>query len=110
MGSLDVNQLFGPALAPLGFGGVAGAVVGYAAKKLTKLAALGLGLLFIAIQILVYYGFVEVRWEHVQHTAEAAWSDERGVTLAHRAWDVLVANAPFGGGFAAGFSIGFKLG
>ena len=110
MHGTDFSELFGPALAPLGFGGVAGAIVGYTAKKVTKLVALGLGLLFIAVQLLVYSGLVEVHWEHVQETAEAAWTDERGVTLAQRAWDVIAANLPFGGGFAAGFAIGFKIG
>lgn len=110
MNGIDLHQLFGGALAPLGFGGVAGAIVGYTAKKVTKLVALGLGLLFIAIQLLVYYGLVEVHWDHVQETAEAAWSDERGVTLAQRAWEVIAANLPFGGAFAAGFAIGFKIG
>lgn len=110
MEGFDLNQPFGSAVAPLGFGGVAGAVVGYTAKKLSKLVALALGLLFIAVQLLVHYGFVEVHWDRVQHTAESAWKGAGGVTLAERAWQVISANLPFGGGFAAGFVIGFKLG
>jgi len=62
MNGPDWSQLFGSTLAPLGFGGVAGAIVGYTAKKLTKLVALGLGLLFIAVQLLVHYGLIEVHW------------------------------------------------
>ncbi len=101
--------LSGPA-GQLGFGGVAGLMVGYASKKVTKLVALALGLLFITVQGLVYMKFVSVDWSAVQQTAAHVWRDAQGTTLADRAWDVLSANLPFGGGFAAGFAIGFKIG
>jgi uncharacterized membrane protein (Fun14 family) len=94
----------------LGFGGVSGAVVGYASKKVTKLFALALGLLFIAIQGLVYLHVITVDWHAVQTGAEHVWADPQGVTLATRAWKILSANLPFGAAFAAGFGIGFKLG
>ncbi|MFN8643182.1 MAG: FUN14 domain-containing protein [Candidatus Binatia bacterium] len=94
----------------LGFGGVAGALVGYTAKKVTKLVALLLGLVFIAVQGLVYLHVVTVDWHTVQTGAEYVWKDPQGVTLATRAWQVLSANLPFGASFAAGFGIGFKLG
>jgi uncharacterized membrane protein (Fun14 family) len=105
---------FGGALsgvgAELGFGGVAGAVVGYAAKKVTKLIAITLGLVFLLVQYLVYMHFVTVDWHAVQSTAEHVWQNPQGITLADRAWAVLSANLPFGGGFVAGFALGFKLG
>lgn len=106
----DLGTLLGGPAGELGFGGVAGAIVGYAAKKLTKLAALMVGLLFIVIQGLVYLKFVSVDWNAVQHSAEHVWKDTQGVTLAERAWDVISANLPFGGGFVAGFALGFKVG
>jgi len=107
---MDVGQLLNGPLAPLGFGGVAGAIVGYTAKKVTKLAALVLGGVFILVQILAYEGFVEVHWDQVQKVAESTWQDAQGVTLAQRAWEILIANLPFGAGFATGFAIGFKIG
>ena len=107
---MDLGSWLGGAAGELGFGGVAGAIVGYTAKKITKLAALILGLLFIALQTLVYFKFVSVDWNAVQHTAEHVWTDAQGVTLADRVWAVLSANLPFGGGFVAGFALGFKLG
>jgi uncharacterized membrane protein (Fun14 family) len=107
---MDLNELFGGQLVPFGFGGVAGAVVGYVAKKLTKLLAIALGLTFILVQVLAYNGLITVHWSVVQNTAEGMWADPSGVTLGDRAWAILVANLPFGGGFVAGFLIGFKLG
>jgi uncharacterized membrane protein (Fun14 family) len=106
----DLGSLLSGPAGALGFGGVAGAIVGYTAKKLTKLMALALGLLFITIQTLAYLKFVSVDWNAVQSTAEHVWKDAHGITLADRAWEVISANLPFGGGFIAGFALGFKLG
>lgn len=107
---MDLNQLLTGPLAGLGFGGAAGAVVGYAAKKIAKTAALLLGLLFIILQVLAYNGFITINWGEVQNTAEQAWTSPQGQTMADRAWHILTANLPFGGGFVAGFAIGFKFG
>lgn len=106
----DLGGLLSGPVGELGFGGVAGAIVGYTAKKLTKLLALLLGMLFIVIQGLAHLRFIAVDWGTVQHTAEHVWRDPQGVTLAERTWEVLIANVPFGGGFIAGFALGFKIG
>jgi uncharacterized membrane protein (Fun14 family) len=107
---MDLNQLLGAPVASLGFGGVAGVVVGYAAKKVTKLVALVLGLAFILVQVLAYKGFISVHWDAVQSSAEQVWTDPQGTTLADHAWAMLSAHLPFGSAFVAGFAIGFKLG
>ncbi|MEO8603531.1 MAG: FUN14 domain-containing protein [bacterium] len=107
---MDVSALVERLGPDLGFGGVAGAVVGYTAKKVTKLIALALGLVFILIQLLVYFDVLLVNWTVVQNGAHHVWSDGHGVTLADRAWTILSANLPFGAAFAAGFALGFKIG
>ena len=109
-GGIDPGELFGAPLASLGFGGVAGLVVGYAAKKVTKVVAVTLGVVFILLQVLVYNELISVNWGAVQHTAQQVWTDPHGVTLADRVWAILTANLPFGGGFVTGFALGFKLG
>ena len=101
--------LSGPAAA-MGFGGMAGAVVGFTAKKFTKLAAILLGVLFVLVQLLAHLELITVHWGTVQTVAEEVWQNDEGLTLADRAWGVLVANLPFGGGFLGGFALGFKLG
>jgi uncharacterized membrane protein (Fun14 family) len=85
-------------------------VVGYAAKKVTKTVAVLLGVLFILLQVLAYNELITINWGTVQSTAQGVWTDPRGVTLADRAWVILTANLPFGGGFVTGFALGFKLG
>jgi uncharacterized membrane protein (Fun14 family) len=109
-GGTEFSELWGAPLASLGFGGAAGLVVGYAAKKVTKVVALLLGVLFILLQVLAYNELITVNWGAVQHTAQQVWTDPHGVTLADRAWTILTANLPFGGGFITGFALGFKLG
>jgi uncharacterized membrane protein (Fun14 family) len=103
------GSLSGP-LAELGFGGVAGFIVGYATKKVAKVVAFGLGVLFIAIQVMAYYGLVEVHWDAVQSGAEEIWKDQQGATLADRLWHIITYNLPFGGGFIAGFAMGARRG
>ncbi len=105
----NLETMMGP-LAGLGFGGLAGAVVGYTTKKMTKMLALLLGALFVVIQLLAYYGWIQVDWVAVQSTAEQAVQSEEGRGAAEQAWTILTANLPWGGGFVAGFALGFKLG
>ena len=107
---VDWTKLIAPIAPSLGFGGAAGLVVGYTAKKLTKLLALLLGVVFILVQVLVYEGFITVNWGVVQTAAETAWTDPHGITLADHVWNILSANLPFGSGFVAGFALGLKLG
>ncbi|HYD49201.1 MAG TPA: FUN14 domain-containing protein [Terriglobales bacterium] len=107
------DGIFGSLTAPLaelGFGGVAGWAVGYTAKKIAKLAALVVGVFFIGVQLLAYYGVIDVRWDALQSGAEQLWQGEHGASLAQRAWHVITYNLPFGGGFVAGFALGIRRG
>jgi uncharacterized membrane protein (Fun14 family) len=106
----DLTDLLSGSAGSMGFGGMAGVIVGYTAKKLTKLAAILLALVFILIQVLAYQGWIQVEWTAVEQSAKGVWVDDAGVTLADRAWAILTANLPFGGAFVAGFALGFKLG
>ena len=105
----DIDSLMGP-LAGLGFGGLTGAVVGFTAKKFTKFIAIILGLVFIALQLMVHQGWIEIDWGAVQTTTEQAVGNGRGRSMAERGWDILTTNLPWGSGFVAGFLIGFKMG
>ena len=97
------------ALAGLGFGGVLGVAVGYTTKKIGKVVLIGVGLIFILLQFLVYAELITVDWGAVEGAAKDAWETSDG-TLADRAWAILKNNLPFGGGFVGGFALGFKMG
>ena len=98
---------FGPSMT---FGGAAGVAVGYTAKKAAKGMAVILGIVFILIQALTYYGLITVNWGSFEARATALWMDSHGETLPTRFWEMLTNNLPFGGTFVAGFMIGFNKG
>jgi len=102
------NILLGP-VGGLGFGGVVGLAVGYAAKKIGKLVLLALGAVVILLQVLVYADLIDIDWSAVRGVAQNTWETSNG-TLADRAWEIVSHNLPFGGGFVAGFALGFKMG
>jgi uncharacterized membrane protein (Fun14 family) len=103
-------QTLAPYLQQLSFGGIAGFAAGYALKKLGKLVALGVGLLFIALQLLAYYGFISVDWGVVQSQVDPLLEPES----LNRMWDGLVAlltyNITFALAFVPGLIFGLRRG
>ncbi len=99
-----------PWIEQIAFGAVAGFVAGYALKKVGKLVAIALGLLFIVVQLLAWTGFLSVNWVVVQEqvdpllradSLEQAW---RGLLT------LLTHNIPFAAAFVPAFVIGLKRG
>ena len=66
-----------PYLQQISFGLLAGFAAGYALKKVGKLLAVALGLLFIALQVLAYYGFVTVNWRRCKSGWTRFWEKIR---------------------------------
>lgn len=99
-----------PFLQQLTFGGVAGYAVGYALKKVGKLLAIVLGLLFVAVQVLAYYGLVTVNWGEVQGRFDPLL--EAG--SLGRAWrsllGLLTYNITFAAAFVPALLLGLKRG
>lgn len=99
-----------PYLEQLGFGAVAGFVAGYAFKKLGKLVALALGVLFITVQVLAFQGFVTINWGEVQAKVDPLL---RADSL-NQAWSGLLAvltyNLTFAGAFVPAFIVGVRRG
>ena len=102
------------ALAPyaeqLGFGLVAGFAVGYALKKVGKLLAVVLGLLFVAVQVLASQGFLTVHWGEVQARVDP-WFETESLEGAWRSLvRVLTYNVTFAGAFVPGLVVGLRRG
>lgn len=99
-----------PYLQQLSFGAVAGFAAGYALKKVGKFLAVAVGLLFIVIQILAYYGFVTVNWLEVQERVNPVLESES----LNRGWrsllNILTYNITFAAAFVPGFLIGLRRG
>ena len=97
-----------PLLGQLATGGLAGFAVGYAAKKLLKLALIVFGLFILAAGYLNYKGVIKVSMADVVSFAEEnlRWLiGEMGGLL-----DFLASNAGFGAGFIGGLILGLKKG
>jgi uncharacterized membrane protein (Fun14 family) len=100
-------EILTPLLTQLGVGGLAGLCSGYAMKKMGKVIAFIIGIVFLFLQLLAYQGFITINYQPLIEWANGITSQ---IGLAESALIVIIANLPFGGGFLAGFVIGLKVG
>lgn len=96
-----------PLLPDLSVGALLGFATGVALKHIGRWALVGLGLLFITVQVLAYFDLVSVNWLRVQALAEPwlAQGRENGGAWLTR---LLTANLPFAGAFTAGLLLGLR--
>jgi uncharacterized membrane protein (Fun14 family) len=103
-----------PFLSKISFGGVVGYCSGAAAKKIGRALATLLGLAFIAIQGIVYTGYVSVDWEKLQKDAISAvdTTGDGKITADDFKvyWNKLKAFLTNGIPSASGFTVGFFYG
>lgn len=120
-GNADLDKLidqFSPMASQVSFGGLCGFCSGYAVKKAGKLAAVGVGVAFCALQALAYTGVVEVKWRALERATIASLDqngdgklDAQDAKLAlNRLQSLLQYGMPSSAGFGAGFVLGLKLG
>ncbi|KIX84599.1 FUN14 domain-containing protein [Thermus filiformis] len=103
-------ETLSPYLGQLTFGGVAGFATGYALKKIGRVLAVGLGLLFVVLQLLAQAGYVQVDWTRIQKDVEPLLKDEGVKGLWERLLATLTYNLPFGASFTAGLLLGLRSG
>lgn len=103
-------ETFGPLLQQLSFGALAGYAAGYALKKVGKAMALVLGLFFIGLQILAYYGFVRIDWIEVQNRVNPLLGSDSLGQLWQRLINVLTYNIPFAAAFIPALIFGLRKG
>lgn len=102
-----MSEVLSPLVYQLGVGGIGGFTVGYAAKKISKLILILIGLFFILLLYLGSSGIINVNYAKLLDALTGLLS------FAGQAagWLVgLISILPFAGSFAVGFSLGFKLG
>ncbi|HET8985926.1 MAG TPA: FUN14 domain-containing protein [Trueperaceae bacterium] len=99
-----------PWVQQLTFGAVAGFIAGYALKKVGKVVAIVLGLLFVALQLLAWSGFISVDWGVIQRQVDPLLEGES----LQRSWRGLLAmltyNIPFAAAFVPAFILGVRRG
>jgi len=92
-----------PVFITLGLGGVLGYCAGMFIKLAMKLAGCLLGLVFLLMQVMAYYGFAEWHWDVItQHATPAV--QQTGQWL-HK---LLYYNLPLAGSFGAGLWIALR--
>ncbi|WCM38648.1 hypothetical protein GO600_00155 [Thermus antranikianii] len=99
-----------PYLGQVTFGGLAGYAVGYALKKLGRLLAVALGLLFVAVQLLAQAGYIQVDWTRIQRDVEPLLQQPGLQSLWERLLTTLTYNLPFGASFVGGLILGLRAG
>jgi uncharacterized membrane protein (Fun14 family) len=94
-------------LSTLGVGGLLGYFTGTAVKTMSRILGCLLGVLFILMQLLAYYGLAQWNWDAIGEfiMGPAATAADAATT---RLWTILTYNLPFTGGFATGFYIGLR--
>jgi uncharacterized membrane protein (Fun14 family) len=97
-------------------GSLFGVCAGVAVKRRTKEAAYGLGVGFIVLQALSYYGYISIHWGKVKEDIERA-ADQDGdgkfdaqdlKILVQRGLKILTHGVPDAAGFTAGLYAGLK--
>ncbi len=94
----------------LSFGAIAGFAAGYALKKVGKIVAIALGLLFVVLQVLAYYGFVSINWVEVQSRVNPLLEGESLNSFWQGLLNVLTYNVTFAAAFVPGFIVGLRRG
>jgi uncharacterized membrane protein (Fun14 family) len=91
----------------LGIGGIGGFIVGYAAKKISKLIVIVLGLFIAALLYLGIQGIISINYNALW----TALANALGMAGSAFSWIVgVISLLPFAGSFIVGFLLGFKLG
>jgi uncharacterized membrane protein (Fun14 family) len=100
----------------LGFGAVAGFLIGFAVKKAIKIMMLIIGLFFASLAYLNYQGIVSINWDKLGATATGASTGLGNTTgqiagISDQVTPTLINfGIPLTGSFAAAFVLGFMKG
>ncbi len=103
-------QAVAPYLQQISFGALAGFASGYALKKVGKVVAIIVGLLFVALQLLAYYGIIEINWGIVQGHVDPLLEPEVLGGMWQRLVELLTFNITFAAAFVPGLLLGLRRG
>jgi uncharacterized membrane protein (Fun14 family) len=91
----------------LGFGGFCGFVTGFALKKIARIFAVILGVIFIVIQFFAFKGWISVDWNAISQSTDIFSSSGMSAILKNM-MHILTTNLPFGSSFIIGLFMGLK--
>lgn len=96
-----------PLFTQLGVGGIIGLCIGFALKKVAKIAAAVIGIFSLGLIYMESQGMITVDWLGVETWGNTALA---GLGQAEGALGAFLANIPIAGGAVVGFALGIKWG
>ena len=96
-----------PLVTQLGVGGIIGLCIGFALKKVAKIAAAIIGLFSLGLIYMESQNMITVDWLGVETWGNTALA---GLGQAEGALGAFLANLPIAGGAVVGFALGIKWG
>ncbi len=96
-----------PLVTQLGVGGIIGLCIGFALKKIAKIAAAIIGVFSLGLIYMESQGIIAVDWLGVETWGNTALA---GLGQAEGALGTFLANLPIAGGAVVGFALGIKWG
>ncbi|GMH42340.1 hypothetical protein BSKO_10259 [Bryopsis sp. KO-2023] len=110
-------EMGAPIVNNLGFSGVAGLSVAIAIKVVGSVVAVVLGLGFVALQVLSYYGIIDIKWkvlednlvEALDVSGDGKVDKEDAKIILDNGLRLLSQGVPSVAGFCAGFLLGIKI-
>jgi uncharacterized membrane protein (Fun14 family) len=96
-----------PLVTQLGVGGIIGLCIGFALKKIAKIAAAVIGVFSLGLIYMESQGMITVDWLGVETWGNTALA---GLGQAEGALGAFLANLPIAGGAVVGFALGIKWG
>ena len=96
-----------PLVTQLGVGGIIGLCIGFALKKIAKIAAAVIGVFSLGLIYMESQGIITVDWLGVETWGNTALA---GLGQAEGALGAFLANLPIAGGAVVGFALGVKWG
>ena len=100
-------EILTPLLTQLGVGGIAGFCTGYALKKMGKIVAFIVCIMFIGLELLAYKGKFNINYDGLQKLGSELFGQ---VGALEGVLTLIIANLPFTDIFLVGLAIGLKMG
>lgn len=97
-------------LIQFGIGGLLGYGVGLAIKKTLKLFLFVLGLFFLGLEVLDYFGFATIQWDRIASLFNSPETGQTANNLFEAIKNIALKNAAVISGFAPGFILGLRKG
>ncbi|MFC1745382.1 FUN14 domain-containing protein [Candidatus Riflebacteria bacterium] len=94
----------------MSFGGFAGFCVGYATKKVAKIAVLVFGLLLLGVQFLASQNLLTVNWQAIEQLTKPYFAEGGFNNILNIFLGIITVNLPFAGPFVLAFWLGLKKG